>query len=485
MAFHVFILTFVCIGTPQIADHSGPDGLGGTNETHREYLATQLTDWEAQFQITDSAAVCDGASIDEAAAKWIQHPFAGIVVSIDADKVFEHALQQSWSQIHDQLGKRSIKSRAFSKVNYQIEPVPSVDGALLGLMMQGVAIGESQASRENKSEIFVDTLTKFRSRQMLRLSHAGVEYGPVDVRATSTQSFNRMKSQNPFSTALVERFMKKPSQRFTDRANEFATKQIERNIMNHLAATYRATVNSLHTMQSQFPVLLKYNWNFSSDEMFIYVAADHFANEYPNGPVADQLAVTNELIQQSPVALSIREHVIGDLLNDHLANRNVVSSGIESSFDRLGQWIQMPPAELNKDHSWNISFGTTPADVRFEENNIRIEITTGEIASDKQSIRNMVIGFSFRPLFRNGFWYFVRDKSVEVRNGDDHGKRLGARQTAFRTVMRKRLQRVVPEYFALKKHPQQLDRHAALDLDLEIDQIQVTNGKMTWGFRIK
>ena len=421
---------------------------------------------------------------DETPATISYRPHGGIVVSVDAEAVFKHALVQSWNCVNDRLGRRQVNGKMFSKVDYQIKPTPSLDGALLRIFMDGVSFGESTAMRTEKSKVIVDTLTNFQSRQMLLLRATGVEYGPLDLAVDASQKYNRTTSSNPFASTLAKRVLKNPSENLKAQTNAFAKKHIERNVSRHLAMTYRNGVESINRMFTRIPMLQRFSWSMSSDENFIYAAADSY--ELPMQMLdSEHVGLASYNQSAYPVTITVNDDVATNLLNEQLANKQVGSLGLESQYDAMSKFLHLPKLEVKNDKYWTIDFGQHPGRVQFGEESIHCELQADKIASDEQSINNMIVGFTVRPLYQNGYWYLVRDEKVTVRRADDESGRLGARQLAFRTVMSKRLERVIPQYVALKRVPTNTNQQNALDLELSLDKIQPSFGQMTFGFKTK
>ena len=411
-------------------------------------------------------------------------PAGGIVVSIDAEQVFKQALAQSWNCVNEGLGRRHVNGKMFSKVDYQIKPVASFDGALLQIYMDGVSYGQTTAIRSEKNKVVIDALTHFKSRQMLLLRSTGAEYGPLDLTVDASQDFNRTTSSNPLASTLAKRVLNKPNARFKAQTNSFAKKQIERNVAKHLAMTYEKGVQSLNQLHNRIPMLHQFSWSVSSDDKFIYAAADSY--EMPMQTMSGE-HFGSEVFSQSPypVTITMNDEVATNLLNEQMANKQLGSLGLESQYDAMSKFLHLPKLEVKNDQYWTIDFGQFPGRINFVEDRINFELQADKIASDKQSNSNMIVGFSLRPLYKNGYWYLARDEKVTVRHADDDGGRLGARQLAFRTVMSKRLERVIPEYVALKRPASKTNHHDALDLELSLDKIQPSFGQLTFGLKSK
>ena len=406
-------------------------------------------------------------------------PQGSIVVSADANAVFKNAFAQSWNRVNDQLGKRQIQARNFSKVDYQIRPIPSFDGALIKLIMDGSSFGESTASSSADKKLILDTLTKFRSRQLLLLRSSGIEYGPPDIKVKAVQSFNRTSATGPLVSSLMKRIVSDPPAGFEARTKDFARKQILQNVNCHLQKTFQEGINTIHRLFAHVPTLQSYQWTLSSDDQFIYASADSFY-------ISDEVTLTNQPQRSSPLTVTLDNAFATRLVNDHLSNKIFGSRGVQDHYTNVSKFVQLPKWENKSEQNWNIEFGSLPAIVTFLENQINFKIETDRISSETQAIKNMIIEFAYRPIFKNGFWYLIRDQQVSVHEaGDRQGEPLGARQLGFRTVMSKRLDRVIPKYLGIKKFNRKAPQQASLDMDLELDKMQSSPGFMTLGFQTK
>ena len=68
-------------------------------------------------------------------------PSTGLMVTINPDMLIGEGLTRSWRRIDEPYGKLHVKSSPLSKVNFNLSPKPSEDGAVIEIKINGTSVG--------------------------------------------------------------------------------------------------------------------------------------------------------------------------------------------------------------------------------------------------------------------------------------------------------------------------------------------------------
>jgi hypothetical protein len=112
--------------------------------------------------------------------------------------------------------------------------------------------------------------------------------------------------------------------------------------------------------------------------------------------------------------------------------------------------------------------------IEFIDDAIIVRLTSERIESEGRTISGLTVvaGYSLKQDLEN--WLMVRNDEVEVIDSANGDGQLGARQQVFRTVMRKRFDRIIPRSITIPDLNRS-KRHEQLDLDLHFQRFTLND----------
>ena len=198
----------------------------------------------------------------------------GLVVSVNPELLVGDGLNRAWRNVDEPNGKIHVRSNPLSKVNFELQPMHSHDGAVAELSMRGVSVGKTRAST-SKVEIVSDSLTKFDSCQTIVFSLDGISFSEPQIRVNANQSLDRSKAKKGgfFAAKLTSAYYRKFPENVKQRAEAFSEKLVRKHLletMNLLSSFY---LDAMQRLANRFPTLFSLGWSAHSDNQNLYFSA--------------------------------------------------------------------------------------------------------------------------------------------------------------------------------------------------------------------
>ncbi len=381
-------------------------------------------------------------------------PSAGVVVTINPDRLMGVGLAQSWNCVDAPLGQRRINGQPLSRVHVELTPQLSYQGAVLCVQLDGTSVGQS-TSRQKSTVVALDTLTQFQSKQQWFVDSRGIVFSEAKLEVQSNRSLNQTDSKNPFAGALVKAGLKHFDGKIDSEAEEFSRRQIQQRLASANARVQHQARQATERLLSGNPLLAEFAWLFSSDSENVYIAS-------ASGGLLSQ-PIEN---LDAGLSVAIHESVVEYFLNRRLENRVIDSAGAERRYTDLMSQLNLPQLEQQDDQDWSVKFGLRPVELKILDNGILFELKMESIQSGKRTLTDWELQFRYRWERQQQRWQLTRDERVELVESGQATDSQGARQQVFRTVMRKRFENILPEKIAI---PELGTAQPLQELKIELD----------------
>lgn len=417
-----------------------------------------------QICILAIAMLQDGYPLDcvECQPQHVVPAPSGLVIAIDPDALIGEGLIQEWHCINEEFDQRQIESKPFSKVRFQLTPKPSIGAAVVRVYMSGSSVGESSATSK-KVEIVSDTLTNFEACQKFFLSANGVGHNEPHVKVDSNTSVKKMNAgRHLLAGAFTKAGIKHAPKQVKQTADKFAQYQIEKSLRLSVMQMLQEMQNQLVQFSYKNPMLAGLDWQFSSDEQRIYLAANSFV-----GPVGGPRH------SPMPVIVAVDEFFANEFCNSQWSGRTVNSDQFAAMTSRFTNRTrgQYSATAINKE--WSLTFSDTPFQLEFDHNCIRATLSLDSFQADDRQLPGARIGLEYILGYYDGRYYLQRDEAIEI-NGDYSG----ARQQIVRSIMRKRLESAIPKLIPIPDLPPNPQLQSK-DLDLSVARIALNPQNLT------
>ena len=354
-------------------------------------------------------------------------PSAGLIIAIDADELMADSLAHSWNCIDEPYENRQIRSRPLVKSNLKIVTAPSFDGASLRIQGTGSSIGESQAAGRG-AEVMADTVTEFKIGQQLFLNFNGMTWNAPQMDVRTRQSFIRAKSTKPLGGV----FAKMPYHRFPEtvqrKSEIFARQKLSEQLTRTLHQGNVALQQQIAQFSQRRPDIAALDWQMSSDQKGVYLAAGHGEYFMPLPPM------------QRPVEMFLHEQMLTQEVNWRLSNRTFTSQQIGESLGGMGMGGSEPVEE-----DWSIAFLDRAIDIKLHDGKLDVRMGFDRFEHGERVISKFAIRFIYKFFQHNGGLYLLRDGDLEIQ-----GQNSGARSRVIRSVLRKRISSVLPKTMPLR-----------------------------------
>ncbi len=384
-------------------------------------------------------------------------PATGLVVTIDPDQLFGQGLSQSWINVNAPFGNNRVASQPLSKVNFELLPIESSNGAVVEIQLTGTTVGASTSSNQS-SKIAMDSLTQCEARQRVYINSSGLTFDDCIYKVQSNQSLNHVKSKNPFTGAMVKMAFRHFPEQVSSRADSFARQQIQNHLAISNADLKHAIESATRQMIAEYPLIGEFDWHFSTDRNRIYLTA------MTNAPISD-----SPTIRPAAISIALHESIAEQALNRGLANLQLDSTHLEAFYASVSKNFKLPPLGDRSDSAWSITLSQKPVEIEFIDDSMVIRLTSEHIESDGRTLSGLTVVVGYSLKLDRGSWLMVRNDAVDVIDPANGNGTLGARQQVFRTVMRKRFDRIIPRSITIPELNRS-KRSEQLDVDLQFQR---------------
>lgn len=388
------------------------------------------------------------SNADYGNAGYVEIPATGLVVAVDPDELLGIGLARHWQCINEEFDDRHIQSQPFSKINFILDPVPSPDGAVIQVSMKGVAVGETRTN-SNNVEFVANSLTDIKTKLTLFLSTAGLSYSKPLIKTSTKLSLESVKSgKNILAGAFVKTGIRKFPDQVDKQAKPFAKYQVERNLRTSLARMEEDLYRSAGQLANRYPVLSSLQWHVSSDEKKVYFSGNSTS--------------FSACHSTAPVRVSLHEQLANELANMRLSGRTFDANQIRQRVMRSSMTARNPQqSNTTAEKDWTITFDQYAIQLSFFNNHVRARFYLSEFNTGDRVLPPTQIDVDYELKNHRGRWYLSRAGEIGIET--EHS---GARQQIVRSILRKRLETVVPTTFPLPEL--RLPNHVRKDLDLKI-----------------
>ena len=402
-----------------------------------------------------SETVWQANSIDPA-------PNAGLLVTIDPELLIGKALGQAWRNIDEPFDKYHVQSKPLSKVNFQLNPVPSDDGAVIDVTLDGSSVGSTTSSTQ-KTEIRSDSLTRFRAKLNILFHINGLAFSQPKLKVKTNQSFNSANTKKGAGFGAM--FAKVAYRRFPEqvesRAKTFACRQLVRHIQATFLNLERTVYETVARLSQTRPALTGLGWHIFSDNRNVYLAVlDSSGNSNSTTPPP-----------QAPIVISATNSFVEEFARQNIGGKNFTDRQLDSFRKKFLQSSSQVETNENTKSS-SIEFPEDPLEVTFEDNRMNLKLAIANFEIEEKQLRDIILRADYEVENSNGKWELKRAGELIVESNQS-----GARQQIVRTVVRKRAAQFLPNRIELPilKPTKSMKQ---MDLDLMIEQIIARDEKI-------
>lgn len=395
-----------------------------------------------------------------------------ILIVVDPVAFEGDGILQSWQTINEQFGERYIQSRPHSKTYYSIKPVVSQDCAALRLTMNGTSVGES-LSHERSRSVLTNSYSKFRAEQMVFIGEQGISFTPPVFDIQTDQSFERMKRPDSQLANTIGRIGFRANQdQIKAESDAFARQQLGRQIYQQNMRTSQNFAKTRHQISNQLEWTRNIQWRFSSDQNFVYLSS---------GPLH---LLSPPSINRELVSVLVPAETIERWFTDEMAGQTYDNESIQDSYRRLAERFDVSAntqeSENADDEDWVVHLEERPITLELARDEILCEIKIREYSSGSRSLEDLTVKFSYKLVRHSKEWHLHRQDEIDVVTSDPNRK-LGARQQVLRTIIKKRVEKFIPEKLnlsALQKSTADLE----LPFEMNLKKITTEAGWLIVGF---
>lgn len=420
----------------------------------------------------------------------------GLGVMIRAD-VLKRDLAQCFRRIVP-VNARAEEGEVYSLLQVaaraHLEPVFDPSRAALNLVVYGNLIGNSIRSVENV-RAYTRERSSFNIGVELFVDPRCISMGNVAVSVPITSELIDIRTSPP---AALEPLIQSLGEVYFDRNKQRDDLRITLEGETRLRKQiYKQAREPLHQANLRYKRefldrLAEYGIGcddlaFSSNPDAVWLTA-RFKNLYlpPPPPVPD-----------SPLVVQVHPGMFNRLANDRLAGKSYKEEDMEKLSSDLSRYIDLPRLEKREDRPLQVKMAAKdPLTLRIEGDTLIFTLSGESYTVGEDTYPGINVSARYQIVRKGDGWHLVRDEELEVLPPDfQPGMRLGARQQVLRTILRRRLGRLLPQDIPIRDIA--LDPIALGDLGgqaglsltisgmIHIDQINTDLGWLSIGLCLK
>ena len=266
-------------------------------------------------------------------------------------------------------------------------------------------------------------------RDSLNIGFDGVHADAPTISADTSQTFNRSESKVPMGAMFASSIYRRFPEDVKKQSNSFARELVSKQYSRTLQSFNQSLQHQLHRFQQTHPALAFLDWQLSSDSQNIYLAAGFGNYFYESVPS-----------KQNAVNVILHEGQATQWMIERFGGQTVSSYQLETWFQHKNK----KKPNVNSD-PWSVTFLDRAADFKFYGNNLDIRLGFSNFQSADHTTPPIVVRVVYQVQNNGKNWSLVRDGELEIR-----GTSKGARQKVLRSVMRQRLNSILPDAIPLQ-----------------------------------
>ena len=362
------------------------------------------------------------AQLDDISSRHSSH--AELVLFVNPENLLEQGLSRAWRNLDRCFEGRRIQGRPFSKVHFNLSPVPSADGAIVNLHLTGSSVGETRNTK-NGTEVYSDSLTQFKSWQQVFVTANQIHVSEPQLKIQTAQSFNRAKSKNPLKPILVKRIYSSFPREIEKKSREFSEEEIRRQLKQTVNETLATARSMLLNGAEQFPWMYFQYWHLSSTQQNVVIALD--------GRVASGF---QRYDPSRAINLIANEEFFEGLGHRGLSNRSFNGNEVRRFFNRLSNNAAPSPSQPA---SWSVRFDSNPIEVTLSNGIIGVKLFLKEFESKGRSLEEFSASVNYQ--FSPG----KKPQLNKVGSVKLSGECFSGRNQVLKSIVRQRIESQLPE----------------------------------------
>ncbi|MEM9411722.1 MAG: hypothetical protein AAGA30_11455 [Planctomycetota bacterium] len=367
-----------------------------------------------------------------------------LILIVNPSQLLGRGLMRSWRRLDRNYQGRRIEAQPYSKINFEIHPQPSNEGALAELYLEGVSIGETKNTKGSTS-IYSDAVTKFHAKQHIYASEFGIDISEPDLRIQSSQSFNRSKSKNPFAPAIAKRIYTRFPREIEAKSKQFAEQEIRRQLQQTVDDTLRMGTDLLTQAWQRFPWIGQQAWSLSSTDQHV-IAVLNGQYRIPPWPERSNHAAN----------VIVNSDFLEKFAFENLSNKSFQGEQINSFFRRLAfkSEIDRQPRK-----PWSVGFQATPVTLNLDNQSVQIRLYISYFETQGRRLGAFSVSVNYQ-LKTEGEILLRRVGPLFLE-----GEAFQGRNQFLKSIVRQKVETQLPEAIRLNDL---LDARFTEGLDLEL-----------------
>lgn len=203
------------------------------------------------------------------------------------------------------------------------------------------------------------------------------------------------------------------------------------------------------------------------------------------------------LAPDHPLVVQIHPEMLNRLASDRIAGKSYNEDELEQVISDLGRYVEIPRLEKKEDRPLKVKMAQKdPIRLMVEGTRLAFTLSGESYTVGDDTYPGMNVTARYQVVRKSDAWHLIRDEELEVLPPDfKPGMGLGARQQVLRTILRRRIGRLLPQDIPLRDVAfapiplgdiaGQQGEQLSISATLHIEQIELDRGWVTMGLCLK